>query len=100
VEENRAECPFNVTYPGPPTKADRERHKNKKRKRDGPAPEEEKRVPIQISPFSPVGKFKSHDTMDLHYTIEPSKRWLDMTRYNSFVRTYPSTSPGNEGLIF
>ncbi|KAI5466651.1 hypothetical protein BGZ63DRAFT_344797 [Mariannaea sp. PMI_226] len=96
VEENRAECPFTVTYPGPPSRAERERHKNKKRKREGQ--EEEKRVPIQISPFEPTGKFKSHDTMDLHYTIEPTKRWLDMTRYNSFVLN--SVKYYSEGFVF
>lgn len=74
VEENRIECPFKIIYPGPLN-----------RKRD-----EERSVPIQVSPFSPIGKFKSHHTMDLHYAIEPSERWLAMPRYKSFVCTYPS----------
>jgi hypothetical protein len=87
-EENRAECPFTITYANNPSRAEQERHKNKKRKRDGQ--DDDKRVQIQISPFSPTGSFKTHDTMDLYYTVEPGKRWQDMTRYNSFVRKYLS----------
>lgn len=82
VEENRAECPFTVTYPS--ARAEQEKPKTKKRKRDGS--DEEKKPQFQISPFSPTGGFKTHETMDLHYTVEPRKRWQDMTRYNSFVR--------------
>ncbi|EWZ28451.1 uncharacterized protein FOBCDRAFT_251731 [Fusarium oxysporum Fo47] len=82
-EENRAECPFTISYATGPSAAQQERHKNKKRKRDGQ--NDDKRVQIQISPFFPTGSFKTHDTMDLYYTVEPGKRWQDMTRYNSFV---------------
>ncbi|EXM14117.1 Bromo adjacent homology (BAH) domain [Fusarium oxysporum f. sp. vasinfectum] len=82
-EENRAECPFTISYASGPSAAQQERHKNKKRKRDGQ--DDDKRVQIQISPFSPTGSFKTHDTMDLYYTVEPGERWQDMTRYNSFV---------------
>lgn len=87
VEENRAECPFVVTMAAPPRGDKDSRPKTKKQKRDGPgAPEEEKKSQIQISPFAPAGKFKTHETMDCHYSVEPRKRWTDMTRYNSFVR--------------
>ncbi|EGU77768.1 hypothetical protein FOPG_19158 [Fusarium oxysporum f. sp. conglutinans race 2 54008] len=82
-EENRAECPFTISYATSPSAAQQECHKNKKRKRDGQ--DDDKRVQIQVSPFSPTGSFKTHDTMDLYYTVEPGKRWRDMTRYNSFV---------------
>lgn len=83
AEENRAECPFTVTMTAPP-RTDGERPKTKKQKRDGQ--EEEKKPQLQISPFAPTGKFKTHETMDCHYSVEPRKRWTDMTRYNSFVR--------------
>ncbi|GKU13834.1 unnamed protein product, partial [Fusarium langsethiae] len=82
-EENRAKCPFTVSYATGPSATQQERHKNKKRKRDGQ--DDDKRVQLQISPFSPTGSFKTHDTMDLYYTVEPGKQWHDMTRYNSFV---------------
>ncbi|RKL20550.1 hypothetical protein BFJ72_g15023 [Fusarium proliferatum] len=82
-EENRAECPFTISYAPGPSAAQHERHKNKKRKRDGQ--DDDKRVQIQISPFSPTGSFKTHDTMDLYYAVEPGERWQDMKRYNSFV---------------
>lgn len=89
-EENRAECPFTITYATGPAATQADRQKNKKRKRDGQ--DDDKRVQIQISPFSPTGNFKTHENMDLYYTVEPGKRWQDMTRYNSFVRKYPMNS--------
>ncbi|QKD57457.1 uncharacterized protein FOBCDRAFT_277091 [Fusarium oxysporum Fo47] len=95
-EENRAECPFTISYAPDPSRADQERHKNKKRKRD--CQDDDKRVQIQISPFSPTGSFKTHDTMDLYYTVEPGKRWQDMTRYNSFVLN--SIKYYSEGFVY
>ncbi|KAI6754220.1 hypothetical protein HG530_012734 [Fusarium avenaceum] len=95
-EENRAECPFTISYANSPSRAEQERHKNKKRKRDGQ--DDDKRVQIQISPFSPTGSFKTHDTMDLYYTVEPGKRWQDMTRYNSFVLN--GIKYYSEGFVF
>ncbi|KAM5356195.1 hypothetical protein ACJ41O_002841 [Fusarium nematophilum] len=96
AEENRAECPFTISYSGGPTRADQDRQKTKKRKRDGQ--DDDKRVSIQISPFSPTGTFKTHDTMDLYYTVEPTKRWQDMTRYNSFVLN--GIKYYSEGFVF
>jgi hypothetical protein len=90
VEENRAYCPFTISYATGPSRADQERHKNKKQKCEHQ--DDDKRVQLQISPFSPTGRFKTHDTMDLHYMVEPRKQWQDMTRYNSFVREYPMKS--------
>ncbi|KAM4059486.1 ebs-bah-phd domain-containing protein [Hirsutella rhossiliensis] len=80
ADENRADCPFTVTMVATPSYED---HASKKRKRDGP--DDDKKELVQPSPFEPRGKFKTHQTMDLAYTVEPRKRWLDMTRYNSFV---------------
>lgn len=87
ADENRAECPFKVTIVTNPPRIDRDRPKAKKQKRD--ETDDDKKVQIQISPFEPVGKFKTHETMDLHYTVEPSAQWFDMTRYNSFVCKSP-----------
>ncbi|KAF4510571.1 hypothetical protein G6O67_002448 [Ophiocordyceps sinensis] len=80
AEENRADCPYTVTMVATPSYED---PASKKRKRDGL--EDDKKELVQPSPFEPRGKFKTHQTMDLAYTVEPLKRWLDMTRYNSFV---------------
>ncbi|CAM1507223.1 Fc.00g068640.m01.CDS01 [Cosmosporella sp. VM-42] len=97
VEElNRAECPFTIVYPAPQSRPDQDRSKNKKRKRE--IPEEDKKPQIQMSPFTPTGHFKTHDTLDLHYGVEPRKRWLDMTRYNSFVLN--GTKYYSEGFVF
>lgn len=86
VEESRAECPFSVSYPTQPrTELDRSKNASKKRKRE--EPDEANKSQLQISPFDPTGKFKTNEKMDLHFVVEPRKRWFDMTRYNSFVRT-------------
>ncbi|KEZ46469.1 hypothetical protein SAPIO_CDS0801 [Scedosporium apiospermum] len=79
VEENRADCPFTVTL-----ETDVNKKSNKRRKR-GDQPEPPKKVYQQLSPFAPVGKFKTHETLDLGYSVEPSAKWQEMTRYNSFV---------------
>jgi hypothetical protein len=88
TDENRADCPFTVTMVTAPSSEERD-HISKKRKRDGdedgPGPNNVKKELVQISPFQPRGKFKSNQSMNLAYTIEPRKRWQDMTRYNSFV---------------
>lgn len=86
-EENRAECPFSVRIVDP---KDKEQKKNKKRRRTegGEDDDVEKKSNLQLSPFSPSGKFKTYGTMDVHYQVDPAKKWTDMTRYNSFVRKF------------
>jgi hypothetical protein len=97
AEENRADCPFTVVMAPPPQSTSRGDDYNgdksngdgvpratKKRKSEA-GTEERKKPHIQISPFEPAGKFRTHETMDMHYLVEPRKKWLDMTRYNSFV---------------
>jgi hypothetical protein len=46
--------------------------------------EHNKCVMIQKAPFLPAGQFKTYDSMDLQYKVDPE--WLEMTRYNCFVR--------------
>ncbi|KAJ9157664.1 BAH domain-containing protein [Pleurostoma richardsiae] len=82
TEEARAECPF-VVRPVDPR--EKEQKKKKRRRNDDEPDEGDKKVLLQMSPFSPAGKFKTYDTMDVHYTVEPAKKWSEMTRYNSFV---------------
>ncbi|GJN72996.1 ebs-bah-phd domain-containing protein [Purpureocillium lilacinum] len=84
TDENRADCPFAVTLVTTPSYEERD-HVAKKRKRDGTEDDRSSKELIQVSPFAPRGKFKTHQTMDVSYSVEPRKRWLDMTRYNSFV---------------
>ncbi|KAI1066994.1 hypothetical protein LB507_011624 [Fusarium sp. FIESC RH6] len=83
VEENHAYCPFTISYTTGPSRAGQKRHKNKEQTCE--RQDDDKRLQLQISPFSPTGSFKTHNTMDLHYVVEPWKQWQDMTRYNSFV---------------
>lgn len=78
AEENKADCPFRVHYPG-----DKPAKKGKKRRKGDV--EEDEVVKLQNSPFAPTGKFRDNESMDLHYKIEPQDKWLSMTRYNSFV---------------
>jgi hypothetical protein len=90
-EENRAECPFSIKLIDPRDK-ERDNKKIKKRRRteNGGGEEEDiaLKVNLQLSPFAPAGKFKTFETMDVHYQVEPAKKWTDMTRYNSFVRKF------------
>ncbi|RDA82488.1 hypothetical protein CP532_2312 [Ophiocordyceps camponoti-leonardi (nom. inval.)] len=79
ADENRADCPFTVTMVTTPSY---QSHATKRRKRDGADEDKEQ---VQTSPFEPRGQFKTHSSMDLAYTVEPRKDWLEMTRYNSFV---------------
>lgn len=83
-EDNRAECPFTIKIFDPKEKE----QKKKKRRRTEQGEEEDpsQRILPQLSPFAPCGKFKTHETMDLYYQVDPPKKWTDMTRYNSFVR--------------
>jgi hypothetical protein len=83
-EKDHADCPFSTRY------VDKEAEKKKKlkrRKTDGENGEDAgPKIMQQLSPFAPSGKFKTHETMDIHYTVEPNNQWTEMTRYNSFVR--------------
>ncbi|KAM7206598.1 hypothetical protein V8F33_000241 [Rhypophila sp. PSN 637] len=81
-EDNRAECPFSIKIVDP---KDKDQKKKKRRRTDGGDDEDSQKVSLQMSPFSPCGKFKTYETMDLHYSVDPQKKWTDMTRYNSFV---------------
>ncbi|KAH8658920.1 hypothetical protein BGZ61DRAFT_465711 [Ilyonectria robusta] len=90
VVEDPVEYPFFITF------REKERRNNNKRKRD--SQEEESMVQIQNSPFLPTGAFKTHDTMDVSYTVEPGKIWPSMTRYNSFILN--GVKYYNEDFIF
>lgn len=83
TEESQAECPFTVVHPDP-----NEREKKvKKRRPDAEGQTPTPKVLLQPSPFSPMGKFKdANNTLDRHYQVQPFQKWVDMTRYNSFVR--------------
>ncbi|KAK0630063.1 hypothetical protein B0T17DRAFT_209059 [Bombardia bombarda] len=83
TEDNRAECPFVIKIVDP---KDKEQKKKKRRRTDGGEDDDiGPRVNIQMSPFAPCGKFKTFETMDVHWQVDPAKKWTDMTRYNSFV---------------
>ncbi|KAI1112039.1 hypothetical protein F5Y14DRAFT_285664 [Nemania sp. NC0429] len=93
-EDTQAECPFSVAHPDP-----NERDKKAKRRRqeseDPPVP----KISLQASPFSPLGKFKDvNNTMDRYYQVHPYQKWMDMTRYNSFVLN--GVKYYSEGFIF
>ncbi|ROT35457.1 hypothetical protein SODALDRAFT_66696 [Sodiomyces alkalinus F11] len=82
VDDGRAECPFTIMYVSPEDKS--KGQKGKKRRKQS-EPEEEDIAKVQNSPFTPSGKFKNDETLDLHYRVEPRDKWMGMTRYNSFV---------------
>lgn len=86
LEESQAECPFSVIHPDPNEKEKKAKRRRQESEGDHPQP----KILLQASPFSPMGKFKDpNNTMDRHYQVQPYQKWMDMTRYNSFVRRYP-----------
>lgn len=85
VEERRADCPFEVTIaPTPVARSCKDPKAAKRRKSEGAA-EDDKKPFFQLAPFEPVGKFRLRETMDIHYHVDPRKRWMEMTKYMSFV---------------
>ncbi|KAL2132849.1 hypothetical protein VTI74DRAFT_3223 [Chaetomium olivicolor] len=95
-EDNKAECPFSIKIVDP---KDKEQKKKKRRRTEtGEDDDAFPRINLQLSPFEPCGKFKTHESMDLYYQVEPAKKWTDMTRYNSFVLN--GTKYGSEGFIY
>lgn len=81
-EASRAECPFSIRLVDP---KDKDQKKKKRRRTEDDGEDGPSKTPVQMSPFAPSGKFRTHETMDVHYVVEPLKRWSEMTRYNSFV---------------
>ncbi|XDG07045.1 hypothetical protein ABKA04_006660 [Annulohypoxylon sp. FPYF3050] len=97
VEESQAECPFSVIHPDPNEKEKKE--KKTKRRRQESEEHSHPKVLLQASPFSPMGKFKDpNNTMDRYYQVQPYQKWMDMTRYNSFVLN--GVKYWSEGFIF
>ncbi|KAI1376287.1 hypothetical protein F4677DRAFT_445545 [Hypoxylon crocopeplum] len=94
LEESQAECPFSVVHPDP-----NEKEKKAKRRRQESEDHPQPKILLQASPFSPLGKFKDpNNTMDRHYQVQPYQKWMDMTRYNSFVLN--GVKYWSEGFIF
>ncbi|KAI1461716.1 hypothetical protein F4805DRAFT_242369 [Annulohypoxylon moriforme] len=94
MEESQAECPFTVIHPNPD-----EKEKKTKRRRQESEDHPQPKVLLQASPFPPMGKFKDpNNTMDRHYQVQPYQKWMDMTRYNSFVLN--GVKYWSEGFIF
>jgi hypothetical protein len=82
AQDNAADCPFTASVV-----PDKDRDQKSKKRQKTSGQDDEPKINTQLSPFSPSGTFKTYDTMDVFYKVEPSKRWTDMTRYNSFVCT-------------
>ncbi|KAF9879771.1 ebs-bah-phd domain-containing protein [Colletotrichum karsti] len=98
VEDNKADCPFTITYAEPDSKSQK---KSKRRRKQEPEEDDPKKSTKQLSPFSPSGDFNgksAQDVLDLEYNVHPQKKWLDMTRYNSFVLN--GTKYFSEGFIY
>ncbi|KAJ6779554.1 hypothetical protein PWT90_05178 [Aphanocladium album] len=87
AEDKRADCPFEVAIiPTPTVRDEKDAKAVKRRKSEGGGGGVEDRKPFfQISPFEAAGKFRARESMDIHYRVEPRKRWMEMTKYNSFV---------------
>ena len=67
--DNHTECPFSIKI------INREQKKKKQRRTEnGKEDDTSPWISVQLSPFLPCGKFKTHETMDLHYQVHPAKR--------------------------
>ncbi len=84
-EDNRAEHPFTIKIVEP---EDKEQKTKPRRTENGEEDSITQRINLQASPFVPCGKFKTHETMDLYYQVDPAKEWTNLKRYNSFVRKF------------
>ncbi|KAL2277528.1 hypothetical protein FJTKL_15365 [Diaporthe vaccinii] len=99
-ETNLAACPFSVRQ------IDNNESRQKKRNQVGTNDDAGYRgneIPVQVSHFRSSADSDSLKSMDVHYEVEPTERWSEMTRYNSFalneckfkVDDYVSVSCGN-----
>ncbi|EXA30255.1 hypothetical protein FOVG_18345 [Fusarium oxysporum f. sp. pisi HDV247] len=70
-----AECRFMISYATDPSAA---AQKRKRDSHDGTGFE------LANSPFSPTGGHVNDNPMNLYYTVEPRKRWLDLKTYDTF----------------
>ncbi|KAH8645464.1 hypothetical protein BX600DRAFT_485058 [Xylariales sp. PMI_506] len=96
-EESQAECPFKVEHPNTNEKEKKQKKRRRHGSEDSAAPSP--KMPLQPSPFAPTGKFKDpNNNMDRHFLVTPNSKWVDMTRYNSFVLN--GVKYFSEGFIF
>ncbi|KAF5966793.1 hypothetical protein FCOIX_12317 [Fusarium coicis] len=74
--DDYAECPFTISYPTDPSAAARKR---KRDIHDG--------TPFKLakSPFSKAGGPVTNNPMNLYYTVEPRKKWLDLKTFTTFL---------------
>lgn len=70
AEENRAECPYTIRT-RLPTQVESRQHFSKKRKSEGPDEERKAEWHWQTSPFNPSGKFKTNETVDVKFAVDP-----------------------------
>lgn len=83
TDESYAKCPFAIKLVDP--KKEEQKRKKRRKQAENVEDDEIKENPARLSPFAPTGKFNKYDTMDVHYQVEPAKKWADMTPYNSFI---------------
>ncbi|KAH6657530.1 hypothetical protein BKA67DRAFT_191026 [Truncatella angustata] len=106
-DEVHAECKYTIQHPDPnwwekrtdkTTKPPKKQRRSKPKRSEsasevsgsGYIPEHDSKLPLQLSPFTPNGKFyyDPENIMDRHYQVvhEGGQRdWDKLTRYNSFV---------------
>ena len=85
-EGHPVELPFSIEIVDP--KGKEQRNKKRRRTENGEEDDATQRIKLQISPFTPSGKFGTHTKMDVSYQICPRKEWISMPRYNCFIRKF------------
>ncbi|KAL3588128.1 hypothetical protein FPOAC2_14027 [Fusarium poae] len=85
-----ADCPFTIVYKANPPRAEEKREKEKNGKtctrRDR---HDSKHFQLQTFDFPRTSAFKA---MDVYYVVQPSNRWLGMTRYKNFRNGFTCTT--------
>lgn len=84
AKANRAERTYTILT-RLPTQVESSQHFSRKRKSEGPDEERKAEWHRQTSPFNPKGKFKTNETVDVKYAVDPPADWQAMTRYSSFI---------------
>ncbi|KAM0344846.1 hypothetical protein ACHAPU_007228 [Fusarium lateritium] len=93
TDKVHAECPFIITYVDHSPEI---KQKQAKGKKSNPISEKDKRVFQRV--HSQTFEFP-RSSADVHYTIQPSEKWLHMTRYASFVQDGTKYSIGDFAMV-
>ena len=80
---SRAECPFSIRLIYNDSRYERDWNEPRKRRRHAA-----NGIRHETSPLVPAGKFKTHETLHVYYSVDPCMQWDNMTVYKNFLCMY------------